>query len=174
MGALTVTAQREEVVDFTLPYYDFAGIQILMKKPDTAVNLFYFADVFTSEAWLCLFGVIVLTSLLLFLFERFSPRGKGGGEDGEAGEEPKAFDLKESIWFVIGSVTLAGVFSPYGADTNKQANNGTKQTNKQIKKIISSLQYRLRSSFKSQIQIAFVIPFVRLFVCWLLNVPATG
>ena len=115
VGALTVTAEREEVVDFTLPYYDFAGIQILMKKPDTNVNLFYFVDVFTTEAWLCLLGVIVLTSILLFVFERFSPRpeepgnGRGcrGGEEEEC-EVPKAFDLKESIWFVIGSVTLAG------------------------------------------------------------------
>lgn len=112
IGALTVTAEREEVVDFTLPYYDFAGIQILMRKPDTNVNLFYFVDVFTTEAWLCLFGVIILTSILLFVFERFSPKGeesntKGGGKEGDS-ELPKAFDLKESIWFVIGSVTLAG------------------------------------------------------------------
>ena len=110
VGALTVTAEREEVVDFTLPYYDFAGIQILMRKPDTNVNLFYFVDVFTTEAWLCLFGVIILTSILLFVFERFSPRGEESGTKGGAEENdgPKAFDLKESIWFVIGSVTLAG------------------------------------------------------------------
>jgi hypothetical protein len=44
-----VTAEREEVVDFTLPYYDFAGIQILMKKDEAAVSLFYFVDVFTTE-----------------------------------------------------------------------------------------------------------------------------
>ncbi|KAL8573211.1 hypothetical protein ACOMHN_036196 [Nucella lapillus] len=115
VGALTVTAEREEVVDFTLPYYDFAGIQILMRKPDNNVNLFYFVDVFTTEAWLCLFGVIVLTSILLFLFERFSPKGKESDSDMEdaSGEVvPRAFDLKESIWFVIGSVTLAGGGDP--------------------------------------------------------------
>ncbi|XP_076458839.1 ionotropic receptor 25a-like [Babylonia areolata] len=118
VGALTVTAEREEVVDFTLPYYDFAGIQILMKEPDNKVSLFYFVDVFTTEAWLCLFGVIVLTSVLLFLFERFSPQGgkaTGDGtekEDASEEAEPRAFDLKESIWFVIGSVTLAGGGDP--------------------------------------------------------------
>ncbi|KAK7111834.1 ionotropic receptor 25a-like [Littorina saxatilis] len=118
VGALTVTAEREEVVDFTLPYYDFAGIQILMKKPDTNVNLFYFVDVFTTEAWLCLFGVIVLTSFLLYVFEKFSPKvvqpqkTEGTTAGDEESDEPRAFDLKESIWFVIGSVTLAGGGEP--------------------------------------------------------------
>nr|KAG5713494.1 hypothetical protein BaRGS_025042 [Batillaria attramentaria] len=116
VGALTVTAEREEVVDFTLPYYDFAGIQILMKKPDTSVSLFYFADVFTLEAWLCLLGVIVLTSFLLFLFERFSPKPEdrvvSSGSSDDDSLTPRAFDLKESIWFVIGSVTLAGGGEP--------------------------------------------------------------
>lgn len=109
VGALTVTAAREEVVDFTLPYYDFAGIQILMKKPDASINLFYFADVFTPVAWLCLFGVIFLTSFLLYMFEKFSPSNElqqsSGSDDNGL---PRAFNLKESIWFVIGSVTLAG------------------------------------------------------------------
>ncbi|XP_025098257.1 glutamate receptor ionotropic, kainate 4-like isoform X1 [Pomacea canaliculata] len=113
VGALTVTAAREEVVDFTLPYYDFAGIQILMKKPDASINLFYFADVFTPVAWLCLFGVIFLTSFLLYMFEKFSPSNElqqsSGSDDNGL---PRAFNLKESIWFVIGSVTLAGGGEP--------------------------------------------------------------
>ena len=33
LGALAVMAERENVVDFTVPYYDLVGITILMKKP---------------------------------------------------------------------------------------------------------------------------------------------
>ncbi len=33
LGALSVMAERENVIDFTVPYYDLVGISILMKKP---------------------------------------------------------------------------------------------------------------------------------------------
>ena len=32
LGALGVMAERELVIDYTLPYYDLVGISILMKK----------------------------------------------------------------------------------------------------------------------------------------------
>ncbi len=43
---LSVTLERERVLDFTSPYYEYAGIQILMTKPENKDNLFTFADVF--------------------------------------------------------------------------------------------------------------------------------
>ena len=30
-------AERENVVDFTVPYYDLVGISILMKKPEVKI-----------------------------------------------------------------------------------------------------------------------------------------
>ncbi|XP_046352785.2 ionotropic receptor 25a-like [Haliotis rufescens] len=111
-GALTVTADREDVVDFTLPYYDFAGIQIVMKKQNREVSLFYFADVFTPLAWLCLGVVIAVTSIMLLLFDRYTPtRSKNATVEGVVAND-KAFDLKESIWFVMGSLTMSGAGVP--------------------------------------------------------------
>ncbi|ESP03955.1 hypothetical protein LOTGIDRAFT_109845 [Lottia gigantea] len=110
VGAMTVTADRETVVDYTLPYYDFAGIQILMRKQKQQVNIFYFADVFSNAAWLCLGGVIALTSILLLLFDKYSP-GPGFSKNVEKREEFK-FNLHESIWFVVGSITMAGGGDP--------------------------------------------------------------
>ncbi|XP_046556602.1 ionotropic receptor 25a-like isoform X1 [Haliotis rubra] len=111
-GALTVTADREDVVDFTLPYYDFAGIQIVMKKQNRQISLFYFADVFTPLAWLCLGVVIAVTSIMLLLFDRYTPtRAKDSTVEGEVVDK-KAFDLKESIWFVMGSLTMSGAGVP--------------------------------------------------------------
>ena len=43
---VSVTLEREEVVDFTTPYYEYAGIRILVKKSDAEDNLFTFVDVF--------------------------------------------------------------------------------------------------------------------------------
>ena len=33
LAALNVMAEREKVIDFTIPYYDTMGFTILMKKP---------------------------------------------------------------------------------------------------------------------------------------------
>lgn len=48
---VSVTLERDEVVDFTTPYYEYAGIRILLKKPDAQNNLFTFVDVFHYEVW---------------------------------------------------------------------------------------------------------------------------
>ena len=32
LGAISVMAERENVLDYTVPYYDLVGISILMKK----------------------------------------------------------------------------------------------------------------------------------------------
>ena len=45
-ATLSVTLRRTLKVDFTIPYYDYAGIQILMKKPVQDKNLFNFLTVF--------------------------------------------------------------------------------------------------------------------------------
>ncbi len=38
LGALSVMAERENVIDFTVPYYDLVGISILMKKPKVRMD----------------------------------------------------------------------------------------------------------------------------------------
>ncbi|RCN39162.1 hypothetical protein ANCCAN_14918 [Ancylostoma caninum] len=42
LAPLSVTAERENDVDFTVPYYDLVGTTILMKKPDMEYSLFKF------------------------------------------------------------------------------------------------------------------------------------
>jgi glutamate receptor, ionotropic, invertebrate len=41
LGALSVMAERENVIDFTVPYYDLVGISILMKKPKVRINIYF-------------------------------------------------------------------------------------------------------------------------------------
>lgn len=45
LAPLSVTAERENDVDFTVPYYDLVGTTILMKKADTEYSLFKFMEV---------------------------------------------------------------------------------------------------------------------------------
>ncbi|XP_065556599.1 ionotropic receptor 25a-like isoform X5 [Artemia franciscana] len=63
LGALSVTAERETVIDFTIPYYDLVGITILMKKPIIPTSLFKFLTVLENEVWGCILGAYFLTSI---------------------------------------------------------------------------------------------------------------
>jgi ionotropic glutamate receptor len=54
-------AERENVVDFTVPYYDLVGITILMKKPKTATSLFKFLTVLENDVWLCILAAYFFT-----------------------------------------------------------------------------------------------------------------
>lgn len=115
---MTVTAERDTVVDFTLPYYDYAGLQILMKKPGDGgkTDMFYFLAVFTGWVWLCIGGTLLLTGILVTLFDRFSPYSFQNRLDRlkEGEPEGKVFSFKESMWFVLGAYTQAGEFRDMG------------------------------------------------------------
>ena len=104
VGPLTVTLEREEVVDFTIPYYDFAGIQIMMKKPAVDRSMFKFTYVFDGYVWLAIAGVLVGVSLLLYLLDKLSIQGGLKQKD----QENKKMTLKQVTWFVMGTFTMAG------------------------------------------------------------------
>ena len=44
IAPLSVMAERENVIDFTVPYYDLVGITILMNKPPFQYELFKFMN----------------------------------------------------------------------------------------------------------------------------------
>ena len=45
VAPFSVMAEREAVLDFTVPFYDLVGITILMKKPVAEYKLFTFMEV---------------------------------------------------------------------------------------------------------------------------------
>ncbi len=64
-------AERENYVDFTVPYYDLVGTTILMRRPDSSTSLFEFMRVLEWPVWLCIVAAYFFTSVLLWLFDRF-------------------------------------------------------------------------------------------------------
>ena len=66
-------AERENVVDFTVPYFDLVGVTILMKKSNQEQSLFKFVTVLEPPVWGSIFGAYLLTSILMFAFDRLSP-----------------------------------------------------------------------------------------------------
>lgn len=99
-------AERENVIDFTVPYYDLVGISILMKKPDTPTSLFKFLTVLEREVWLCILAAYFFTSFLMWVFDRWSPYSyQNNREKYKDDEEKREFNLKECLWFCMTSLT---------------------------------------------------------------------
>ncbi|XP_068084209.1 ionotropic receptor 25a [Anabrus simplex] len=109
LGALSVMAERENVIDFTVPYYDLVGISILMLKPKAPTSLFKFLTVLENEVWLCILAAYFFTSFLMWVFDRWSPYSyQNNREKYKDDEEKREFNLKECLWFCMTSLTPQG------------------------------------------------------------------
>ncbi|CAN7937960.1 unnamed protein product, partial [Ixodes hexagonus] len=109
LGPISVMAERETVVDFTVPYYDLVGISILMKKPEVKSSLFKFLTVLEGNVWGCILAAYFFTSFLMYLFDRLSPYSyRNNKEKYKDDEEKRDFNLKECLWFCMTSLTPQG------------------------------------------------------------------
>jgi glutamate receptor, ionotropic, invertebrate len=68
LGSMSVMAERETVIDFTVPYYDLVGITILMQQPHQEPSLFKFLTVLETNVWLCILGAYFFTRFSAFFF----------------------------------------------------------------------------------------------------------
>jgi Ligated ion channel L-glutamate- and glycine-binding site len=73
VSALKMTAEREEVIDFVVPYFDQTGILIVMKKPIPDTSLFKFMSVLRLEVWLSILGALSITAIVIWILEVLSP-----------------------------------------------------------------------------------------------------
>lgn len=73
LAPLAVMAERELAIDFTVPFYDLVGIQILLKKPEVPQDWFKFLTVLDNEVWFSITLAYFVTSFVIFLFDRLSP-----------------------------------------------------------------------------------------------------
>ncbi|CAJ0583945.1 unnamed protein product, partial [Mesorhabditis spiculigera] len=109
LAPLSVMAERENDVDFTVPYYDLVGTTILMKKADVEYSLFKFMKVLEWPVWLCIVAAYLFTSLLLWVFDRFSPYSYTNNKERYKDDhEKRVFSLKECLWFCMTSLTPQG------------------------------------------------------------------
>lgn len=72
-------AERENVIDFTVPYYDLVGLTILMKKPKFDYSLVKFLSVLDENVWGCIIGAFFIFSVLITVFDKLSPFRYGCG-----------------------------------------------------------------------------------------------
>ncbi|RVE50836.1 hypothetical protein evm_004585 [Chilo suppressalis] len=107
---LTITYDREQVVDFTMPFMNL-GISVLYRKPiKQPPNLFSFLSPLSLDVWIYMATAYLGVSVLLFILARFSPYE--WDSPGNCLDEPPVlenqFTLLNSLWFTIGSLMQQG------------------------------------------------------------------
>ncbi|XP_076468083.1 glutamate receptor 2-like [Babylonia areolata] len=109
VAPLTITQDRERVVDFTKPFMN-TGISIMIKKPDRQKpGVFSFMEPLDTFVWLCIAVGFLAVSFVLFFVGRFSPYEWQVSE--EAGKEPfatNAFTISNTLWFSLGALMQQG------------------------------------------------------------------
>ncbi|CAD1477130.1 unnamed protein product [Heterotrigona itama] len=107
VAALTMTSEREEVIDFVAPYFEQSGILIVMRKPVRKPSLFKFMTVLKVEVWLSIVGALTLTGIMIWILDKYSPYSARNNK--RLYPYPcREFTLKESFWFALTSFTPQG------------------------------------------------------------------
>ncbi|XP_043275122.1 glutamate receptor ionotropic, NMDA 2A-like isoform X2 [Venturia canescens] len=107
VAALTMTSEREEVIDFVAPYFAQSGILIVMRKPSRKTSLFKFMTVLRLEVWLSIVGALTLTGIMIWILDKYSPYSARNNK--KIYPYPcREFTLKESFWFALTSFTPQG------------------------------------------------------------------
>ncbi|XP_068244021.1 glutamate receptor ionotropic, kainate 2-like isoform X4 [Palaemon carinicauda] len=111
IGDLTITYEREQVVDFTMPWMNL-GITILYRKPTKKPpNLFSFLSPLSLDVWLYMATAYLAVSLLLFVLARLSPYewiASFPCREEEDRSLENQFTLFNSLWFTMGSLLQQG------------------------------------------------------------------
>ncbi|GAB6024065.1 hypothetical protein CHUAL_008778 [Chamberlinius hualienensis] len=102
--------EREEAIDFVAPYFEQSGISIIMRKPEKTTSLFKFMSVLKDEVWWCILAALVVTAIVLWVVDRYSPYS---GRNKELYPyKCREFTLSECFWFALTSMTPQGGGEP--------------------------------------------------------------
>ncbi|PAA89431.1 hypothetical protein BOX15_Mlig000431g1 [Macrostomum lignano] len=110
VAPLTITYERERVIDFTTPYMSL-GLSILFKKPvKTKPHLFSFLSPLSPTVWSSVLAAYVFVSFVLFVVAQLSPyewyNPNPCSTDTEQVENQ--FSMLNSLWFTVGSLMQQG------------------------------------------------------------------
>ncbi|XP_066979529.1 glutamate receptor ionotropic, kainate 2-like isoform X4 [Macrobrachium rosenbergii] len=106
----TITYEREEAVDFSMPFMNL-GISIIYKKAQKKPpNLFSFTSPFSGDVWIYMATAYLGVSVLLFILARAAP--DEWDNPYPCIEEPEelenCFSLINSLWFIIATFLCQG------------------------------------------------------------------
>lgn len=100
LSALTITPERESVVDFTTRYMDYS-VGVLLRKAERTVDMFACLAPFDLSLWACIAGTVLLIGILVYLLNWLNPPRLPMGP-------VSSTTLYNSMWFVYGSFVQQG------------------------------------------------------------------
>lgn len=105
ISSLTITAQRETVVDFSMDFME-AGISIMIKKPLTEMpGAFSFVKPMRGSIWLASFAALVVVATVLLVVQGKTHRHKSSSANHDAASADSSHTtFPNTLWFSIASV----------------------------------------------------------------------
>lgn len=104
ISAITITPERESVVDFSKRYMDYS-VGILIKKPEEKINIFSLFAPFDFAVWACIAAAIPIVGVLIFVLNRIQAvRAQSAAQPGPS----VSSTLHSAIWVVYGAFVQQG------------------------------------------------------------------
>lgn len=106
ISAITITPERESVVDFSKRYMDYS-VGILLKKPEEKISIFSLFAPFDFAVWACIAAAIPVVGVLIFVLNRMQ------AVTAQAAAQPRpsaSATLHSAIWIVYGAFVQQGTF----------------------------------------------------------------
>ncbi|VDN99228.1 unnamed protein product [Rodentolepis nana] len=103
LAALTITYEREMVLDFTTPFMTLGGSLLFMRPKSQKPSIFSFLQPLSPTVWAYVITTYIVVSVGLFLVARLSPYEWQNPHPCEAFSEEKEnqFTVLSSFWFFI-------------------------------------------------------------------------
>ncbi|XP_067408628.1 glutamate receptor ionotropic, delta-1 isoform X4 [Emydura macquarii macquarii] len=104
ISAITITPERESVVDFSKRYMDYS-VGILIKKPEEKINIFSLFAPFDFAVWACIAAAIPVVGVLIFVLNRIQAvRAQNSSQPSSSASST----LHSAIWIVYGAFVQQG------------------------------------------------------------------
>ncbi|AWP18189.1 putative glutamate receptor ionotropic delta-1-like, partial [Scophthalmus maximus] len=111
VSAITITPERENIVDFSKRYLDYS-VGILLRKPEEKINIFSLFAPFDLAVWACIAAAIPVVGVLIFLLNRLQAlRSSASGQNQPPGQPANGVGsgtLHSAIWIVYGAFVQQG------------------------------------------------------------------
>ncbi|XP_059180131.1 glutamate receptor ionotropic, delta-1-like isoform X2 [Centropristis striata] len=111
VSAITITPERENVVDFSKRYLDYS-VGILLRKPEEKINIFSLFAPFDLAVWACIAAAIPVVGVLIFLLNRLQALRSSSNQNVPPGQPSNggvgSGSLHSAIWIVYGAFVHQG------------------------------------------------------------------